>query len=90
MAEKARHGVAILDIPDIIHREADLRLRYEVAGSKEAYEERYRGLDHLFYERQWVVQAVRNAGLSVVDVSDQNREGCRSSPARFNVFAWPS
>lgn len=87
MATKARHGVAILDLPDIVHKEANLQLRYQAAGSKEAHEKHYQGLDHLFYERDWVVQAMHTAGLQSVDVSDQNIEGYANAPSRFNVFA---
>jgi SAM-dependent methyltransferase len=87
MVEKARHGVAILDLPDIAHKEANLQLRYQVAGGKEAHEARYKGLDHLYYEREWIVQALNNVGLSSVDVGDQDIEGYANAPARFNVFA---
>jgi hypothetical protein len=87
MARKARHGVAVLDAPDIAHKEANLQLRYQLAGSKEAHEKRYQGLDHLHYERQWVAQAMHNATLSSVDVSDQDIQGYANAPSRFNVFA---
>ena len=87
MAEKARHGVAILDLPDLVHKEANLQLRYQVAGSKEEYEKRFSGLDHLFYERDWMVQLMKTAGLQSVDVSDQNIAGYPNGLSRFNVFA---
>ncbi|MFG1930080.1 class I SAM-dependent methyltransferase [Mycobacterium sp. NPDC048908] len=87
MAKKARHGVAVLDVPDIAHREANLQLRYQLAGSKEAHEKRYSGLDHLHYEREWVVQAIHNAGLSSVDVRDLDIQGYANAPSRFSVYA---
>jgi hypothetical protein len=53
-----------------------------------AHEERYQGLDHLHYEREWVVQAMQNAGLASVEVSDLDIKGYANAPSRFNAFAW--
>ncbi len=88
MVNKARNGIAVLDLPDVAHREANLQLRYQLAGSREAYEQRYEGLDHLHYERDWVTQEMRNAGLSSVEVGKQDIQGYANAPSRFNVFAW--
>lgn len=88
MVNKARKGVAVLDLPDVAQREANLQLRYELAGSREAYEKRYEGLDHLHYDRDWVAQAMRNAGSSSVVVGNQDIHGYANAPSRFNVFAW--
>jgi len=88
MTRKSRNGVAVLDVPDIAHREANLQLRYQLAGSREAHEKRYQGLDHLHYEREWVVQEMQNAGLSSVEVGDLDIQGYANAPSRFNVFAW--
>lgn len=88
MARKARNGVAVLDLPDVAHREANLQLRYQLAGSREAYEKRYEGLDHLHYERDWVMRVMQNAGLSSVEIGDQDIQGYVNAPSRFNVSAW--
>jgi SAM-dependent methyltransferase len=87
MAAKGSHGVAILDIPDIAHKDACLSLRYQVEGSKEAYEEKYRGLHHQFYDREWLVSALQKAGTFSVDVQDQKIEEYANAASRFNVIA---
>jgi 2-polyprenyl-3-methyl-5-hydroxy-6-metoxy-1,4-benzoquinol methylase len=87
MASKARRGIAILDNPDLTHREETLALRYQVAGGKAEYEKRYDGLDHLYFDRDWFAQQLRAAGATSVAISDQQIRGYGNAAGRFNVFA---
>lgn len=88
LVAKARRGVAILDSPDLAHKEETLALRYRTAGGKEEYERRYAGLDHLYFDRDWFAQAFRNAGAASVEIRDQQIQGYANAAGRFNVFAW--
>jgi len=85
MARKARHAVAVLDVPDLALREEAMRLRRGSLGERE-YEERYRGLDHLFFEREWIVDVLVKAGLNAMAESQQIA-GYANGAHRFNVFA---
>jgi trans-aconitate methyltransferase len=52
MAAKAERAVVILDVPDEATREASEVKRREML-SPEEYEQKYRGLDHLYFPRCW-------------------------------------
>jgi trans-aconitate methyltransferase len=84
---KARRGVAILDSPDLAHKEETLALRHHTAGGKEEYERRYKGLDHLYFDRDWFAQAFWSAGATSVEVYDQQIQDYANAAGRFNVFA---
>jgi SAM-dependent methyltransferase len=87
MVGKARRGLAILDNPDLAHKEETLALRYQVAGSKAEYEKRYHGLDHLHFDRDWFAQLLRKAGATSVVVRDQEIQDYGNAAGRFNVLA---
>ena len=87
MVGKARRGIAILDNPDLGHKEETLTLRYQVAGGKAEYEKRYDGLDHLYFDRDWFAQLLRRAGATSVVIRDQEIQNYRNAAGRFNVFA---
>jgi trans-aconitate methyltransferase len=87
MVGKARRGIAILDNPDLAHREETLALRYQVAGGKAEYEERYRGLDHLYFSRDWFAQRLLQVGAASVVIRDQEIKHYGNAAGRFNVFA---
>jgi trans-aconitate methyltransferase len=84
MVTKARRAVAVLDVPDLDRRDAALAMR---RGRMDAasYEAKYRGLDHLFFERGWFTEAL--AGMRV-EIHDQAIAGYANGAHRFNVFAW--
>jgi len=88
MAGKARRAVAILDIPDRATQELALRYRKAAAGGDAAYAERYRGLEHRYYDRAWVVQALQENGLIRVQVADQHLPGYGNAPFRFNAWGF--
>lgn len=87
MVAKARRGIAILDNPDLAHKEETLALRYQVAGSKEEYEKRYQGLDHLYFDRNWFARLLESAGATSVVIRDQEIQDYGNAAGRFNVFA---
>ena len=87
MARKATRAVAILDVPDLATKREAMRQRVEHAGGVEAYAARYAGLDHLYYAREWFVEALTAAGLSKIQVWTQPEGGSPNSRFRFNVFA---
>lgn len=88
MVTKARHAVAILDLPDAATREADLERRTRLAGGAEAYAERYAGLDQRYYDRDWVADALRARGLVDVHTEGQSIEGYANAPYRFNAWGF--
>jgi len=86
MAQKARTGLLILDVPDCACRDAAIAERMRIAGDD--YNRRYRGLDHLYYERSWFQEALASLGICRTVVRDQSIEGYINGQYRFNVFAW--
>jgi trans-aconitate methyltransferase len=52
MIAKAQHAVAILEVPDQATRVEAERIRRDQL-TQEIYEEKYRGLTHLYYSPQW-------------------------------------
>ena len=88
MVAKARRVVAVLDAPDLATREADLAHRYEMAGGEEAYAARYAGLEHRYYDRAWLADALSSRGLLDVHVEDQTREGSSNASFRFNAWGF--
>lgn len=88
MVAKARRSVAILDLPDLATKEADLARRTELAGGAEAYAERYAGLDHLYFDRGELVEGLEARGLVDVTVEQQCIPGYGNGPFRFNVWGF--
>ncbi|MDE3153789.1 MAG: class I SAM-dependent methyltransferase [Acidobacteriota bacterium] len=87
MTTKATRAVAILDVPDLARQAQAMALRRGTLGEA-AYEEKYRGLDHLYYEKTWLVDVLRACGLSRTHVEDQAIPGYANAAYRFNVFGW--
>lgn len=87
MTAKARRAIAILDVPDLARREQALALRRGALGEA-AYEQKYRGLDHLYYDRGWLEEVARGCGLARTRIEDQAIPGYESGAHRFNAFGW--
>ena len=87
MAAKARRAVAILDVPDLARQDRALAIRRGTLGDA-AYEEKYRGLDHLYYDKGWLADTLRGCGLARTRVEDQAIPGYANAAYRFNVFGW--
>lgn len=88
MAASARHVVAVLDVPDRSRRAEDLARRQELAGGAEAYEQLYRGLAHLYFDRAWFARELARCGLTDVEVADQELAGYSHAPFRFNAWGF--
>jgi len=88
MCVKAKGVVAVLDVPDRAKRAEAIAHRQRLAGGPEAYAERYSGLEHLYYDRDWMASTLESLGLSDVHVEDQSIEGYGNAGQRFN--AWGS
>lgn len=87
MVRKARQGVLILDVPDAaLHLQALAARRQTM--DEETYRRRYRGLDHLYFERTWFQSALAGLGAVRVNICNQSIDGYGNSAYRFNVFAW--
>jgi trans-aconitate methyltransferase len=89
MARKAERGVAVLDVPDKAREQDALEMRRRRLGAAR-YDERYRGLPHLHFERSWFSEPLERAGFKRVLSSDQAIRGYVHAPYRFNVFAFRS
>lgn len=87
MAAKARHAIAILDVPDLARRGEALAYRRETLGAA-AYEDKYDGLEHLYFDRRWLNQVLRESGLGRTHIEDQDIPGHGSSVHRFNAIGW--
>lgn len=88
MVAKARRVVAVLDVPDLTTREEDLAYRKKLAGGEAAYAARYAGLDHTYYDRAWLADALRARGLVDVRVEGQVIDGYGNAPFRFNAWGF--
>jgi SAM-dependent methyltransferase len=87
MCRKARRGVAILDTPDLAKRDRALAVRRASMGPDE-YEARYAGLDHLYYGKEWMRNALASHGLTGVRVDDQRVAGYPNASYRFNAIGF--
>lgn len=88
MADKATRAVAVLDLPDLAKREASEAFRAEMAGGVDAYRARYAGLEHRYYEKGFMVEALESCGLVDVACADQDLEGYPNGRYRFNCWGF--
>jgi trans-aconitate methyltransferase len=86
MAAKAERTIAILDLPDQTKKDEILRWREGTLG-KETYHQRYAGLSHLYYAKEWFQHLFERMGVDYA-IEDQAFEGYNHARFRFNVFAW--
>jgi hypothetical protein len=89
MVQKARHGVMILDVPDLAKRDEAMALRRRMAG-EEVYAQKYEGLNHLYFDKAWFETNLAALGVRRMRIEDQQIQGYANSTYRFNVFGWPS
>lgn len=86
MVGAAVRSVGIYDLPDAATAADDLARRQRLAGGAEAYRQRYEGLDHRYYERDWVATQLTAAGLVDVQLAGQDLAGYGNAPFRFNAW----
>jgi SAM-dependent methyltransferase len=85
MVRKATRSVSVLDVPDVrlaAQAEAHRRALWGVAE----YEQRYAGLDHLYFEQSWFREQLPEPHWHV-DISPQSLANYDNAPFRFNVVA---
>lgn len=88
MARRARRVVALLDVPDRATEAEAIAHRIATVGGEDAYRERYAGLDHLYYDREWVAERLRATGLEGVRVESQWLAGYENARWRFNAWGF--
>ncbi|MGA2009564.1 MAG: methyltransferase domain-containing protein [Solirubrobacteraceae bacterium] len=88
MRDKARRLVAVLDVPDRAEQAGATGYRERLAGGPDAYAERYAGLEHRYYDRDWMAQRLLDLGLIDVRVERQSIDPGGNGRHRFN--AWGS
>jgi SAM-dependent methyltransferase len=83
MYEKARKGIAILDIPDA-------RLEQELEETRRQacpnYDEKYKGLKHLYYPKSLFLDFSEQKQCSKITITQQNITGYGYNGFRFNCF----
>jgi len=84
MVRCAEQTVGIFDIYDRAHRQAMEKTKRRALGEK-VYDEKYQGLRHAYYDRQWFKDMAKRQGL-VAEVFNQWDELAAVSPYRFNVI----
>ena len=90
MCQKATRAVALFDLPDDQLADQALEARQAAAGGADAYAERYEGLPHLSYSKEWVKAALEEGGLRDVTVEPQTMTGYDNGRFRFNAWGWVS
>ena len=88
MCRKATRAVAIFDIPDVHLASEALEARQAAAGGAETYAERYEGLDHLSFSKQWMKAALEDQGLRDVTIGPQTMSAYDNGTFRFNAWGW--
>jgi SAM-dependent methyltransferase len=86
MVATARRGVALLELGDKAKEAHAAALRRGTMGEAE-YEERYRGLEHLYLDKEWLRSLLAELGATEIEIEDQDIAGYANSSYRFNAFA---
>jgi len=84
MLKKSASKVAIFDINDEEKKDKYHQVRMGKL-SKVEYKQKYEGLDHLFYTKDWFIQVANKLNVSI-EIFDQSYEGYANSSLRFNVI----
>lgn len=84
MIKKAISTIAILDINDESKKEKYHALRMQTM-KKEEYEEKYKGLEHCFYEKSFFKNIADEHGLEI-EIENQDFKKYNNSQFRFNVI----
>jgi ubiquinone/menaquinone biosynthesis C-methylase UbiE len=83
MILKAGKTIAILEVPDLAKKdESEIARRGALPPGE--YDKKYKGLPHLYYQKEWFDEISRKYGCRI-EIFDQNIEGYVNSRFRFNV-----
>lgn len=83
MLEKAKKGIAILEVPNRELIEESESKRRGMLGVEE-YERKYEGLNHLYYYKSWFQDKAKQKGYEAI-ISDQKINNYGNNKFRFNV-----
>jgi trans-aconitate methyltransferase len=83
MVEKSTNKIAIFDINDESKKEDYHKLRM-ANMNKDEYEEKYKGLEHMFYSKEWFKKLAKEFNLKIT-IFDQSFINYSNSKLRFNV-----
>lgn len=86
MVKMASKSIGIFDVPDLSKKKEALAVRKANLGEAE-YEEKYRGLDHLYYKKHWFEEVLATESVKIV-IEDQSMQNYGNSKYRFNVFIY--
>lgn len=84
MLTKAKSRIAVLEIPDIATMDESENARRGMLPPEE-YDKKYKGLEHLYYEREWFCNFARKNRCSC-SISGQNIRGYGNNKFRFNCI----
>lgn len=85
MLSKARRGVGILDVPNMLFREESESVR-AAALSQKVYEEKYDGFQHTYFDPKWFIDLGEFSRIAGVEVAEQFVPNYAQAKFRFNVF----
>ena len=89
MVNISNNKIAILDVCDMdkFEKYHSKRIEKFIAEgfSKEEYEKKYEGLDHLFFEKKWFIELAKKYNLKI-NIMDQSYKNYGNSEFRFNVI----
>jgi SAM-dependent methyltransferase len=83
MVQKAKKAIGVFDISDLALKAEAETLRREGMGAN-AYDEKYRGLEHLYYPRSFFKDVARASGCKI-RIFAQSIQGYQNSAYRYNV-----
>ncbi len=84
MIQKAKKAIGIFDISDLALKSEAESLRREGMGPRQ-YDEKYRGLEHLYYPQSFFNDVARASGCAI-RIFAQSIEGYQNSTYRYNVI----
>ncbi len=84
MVEIADKSIGIFDVPDLAKKEYALAKRKSLLTENE-YQEKYQGLDHLYYAKDWFQEVLREETVKIT-IEDQNISNYGNNDYRFNVL----
>jgi len=86
MVNKSVKCTAILEVSDFAKKEESMAIRKGHLSNQE-YDKRYRGLEHLYYEKDWFYHFAEKNNLKI-EIQQQNINNYQNNQYRFNVFMW--
>jgi SAM-dependent methyltransferase len=82
---KAKKGVFILDVPNMLSREECETMRRGTMDKIE-YDKKYKGLNHLYYEKSFFLNKAEKFQFNEIRFENQNIENYVNNDFRFNCF----